>query len=49
MIEKLTNFNTIDSNIDAEENDYCVNTNFEKLYKKINEIIEEINEMKEEC
>ena len=46
MIEKLDIFYTVDSNIDQEENDYCVNCNFEKMYKKINELIEVINEMK---
>lgn len=49
MIDKLDLFYTVDSNIDFEENDYCINCNFEKMYKKINELIDIINEMKEEC
>lgn len=47
MVEKLDIFYTVDSNIDSEENDYCINCNFEKMYNKINELINVINEMKE--
>ena len=46
MIEKLDIFYTVDSNIDAEENNFCINCNFEKMYKKINELIDVMNEMK---
>ena len=47
MIDKLDVFYTIHSNVDEEENEFCINCNFEKMYKKINELIEVINEMKE--
>ena len=47
MIDKLDVFYTIHASVDEDENNYCVNCNFEKMYKKINELIEVINEMKE--
>ena len=47
MIDKLDIFYTVDTNVDEDENNYCVNCNFEKMYNKINELIEIINEMKE--
>ena len=47
MVKQLDLFYTVDSNIDSEENDYCINCNFEMMHKKINELIEIINEMKE--
>lgn len=47
MIDKLNIFYTVDANVDEDENNYCINCNFERMYKKINELIEEINEMKE--
>ena len=46
IIDKLELFYTIDSNIDQDENNYCINMNFENMYKKINELIEEVNELK---
>lgn len=46
MIDKLDIFYTVDTNVDADENNYCINCNFEKMYKKINELIDIINEMK---
>ena len=47
MIDKLNIFYTVDENVDEDENNYCINCNFERMYKKINELIEEMNEMKE--
>ena len=47
MIDKLNIFYTVDANVDEDENNYCINCNFERMYKKINELIEEMNEMKE--
>lgn len=47
MIDKLNIFYTVDTNVDEDENNYCINCNFERMYKKINELIEEMNEMKE--
>lgn len=46
MIDKLDIFYTVDTNVDEDENNFCINCNFEKMYKKINELIKEINEMK---
>ena len=46
MVDKLDIFYTVDSNIDSEENDYCINCNFEMIYNKVNKLIEIINEMK---
>lgn len=46
IIDKLELFYTIDNNIDQDENNYCINMNFENMYKKINELIEEVNELK---
>lgn len=46
MIDKLDIFYTIHSDIDTEENDYCINCNFEQFYNKINELIDKMNEMK---
>ena len=47
MIDKLDVFYTVDTNIDEDENNYCINCNFERLYAKINELVEIINEMKD--
>ena len=47
MIDKLDVFYTVDITVDEDENNYCINCNFEKMYKKINELIKIINEMKE--
>ena len=47
MIDKLDIFYTIHSDIDTEENDYCINCNFEQFYNKINELIDKMNEIKE--
>lgn len=46
MIKELINFNTVDKYVDKDEYNYCINSNFEMLYNKINEIINVINEMK---
>ena len=46
MLDKLNVFYTVDSNIDCDENDYCINCNFELLFNKINELIDAVNEMK---
>ncbi len=46
MIKELINFNTVDKYVDKDEYNYCINSNFEMFYNKINEIINVINEMK---
>ena len=47
MINKLDVFYTVDTNVDEDENNYCINCNFEKMFNKINELIDIINEIKE--
>ena len=45
-IKKLDIFYTVDTNVYEEENNFCINCNFEKMYNKINELIDIMNEMK---
>lgn len=45
-MKKLETFYTVDKSVDEEEYDYCINSTFEMMYKKINELIEEINATK---
>lgn len=47
MIDKLDIFYTVDSNVDEDENNFCINCNFEKMHNKINELIDVMNEMKD--
>ncbi len=47
MLDKLDIFYTVDTHVDEDENNFCINCNFEKMFNKINELIKEINEMKE--
>ena len=47
-MKKLETFYTVDRSVDEEEYDYCINSTFEMMYKKINELVEEVKRLKKE-
>ena len=47
MLDKLDIFYIVDTNVNEKKKNYCIKCKYEKMYKKINELIDIINEMKE--